>query len=246
MAWTARIIAGGLALLLAGCGGSGEQAARPRRGPDGERPMLRDSVVNRPGPMVQHPADAPTIVFLGTSLTAGLGLDPDDAYPAVIQRKIDSAGLDYSVINAGVSGESSAGALRRMDWILRQPPAILVIETGANDGLRGQDPDSLEANIQGIIDQVRKASPETRVILTGMEALPNLGAAYAKRFHDVYPALAKANHLPLVPFLLQDVGGVDSLNQQDGIHPTEAGAKIVAANVWRVLQPELRSPATTQ
>lgn len=239
MAWTGRIIAGALVALLAGCGGGGEKRPESRRGPpDGPGPSAERA--ERPAtPAVRHSANAPTIVFLGTSLTAGLGLDPDDAYPAVIQRKIDSAGLDYSVVNAGVSGESSAGAVRRLDWILRQPPAILVIETGANDGLRGQDPDSLKANIQAIIDQVRKASPSTRVILTGMEALPNLGAEYTRRFHQVYPALARQNSLPLVPFLLQDVGGVDSLNQQDGIHPTEAGARIVAANVWRVLLPEL-------
>lgn len=242
MAWTARTIAGTLVLLLAACGRPGGKDAAPRgdeaeTGPAADRPVRPTG-----GPL----GDAPTIVFLGTSLTAGLGLDPDAAYPAVIQRKIDSAGLHYSVINAGVSGESSAGALRRIDWILRQPPAILVIETGANDGLRGQDPDSLKANIQAIIDRVRQVSPSTRVILAGMEALPNLGADYARRFHAVYPALAKANQLPLVPFLLQGVGGVDSLNQQDGIHPTEAGAQILAANVWRVLLPQLRSGGTSR
>jgi acyl-CoA thioesterase-1 len=181
----------------------------------------------------------PAIVFLGTSLTAGLGLDPDHAYPAVVQQKIDSAGLRYTVVNAGQSGESSAGAVHRIDWILRQPPAFLVIETGANDGLRGQDPDSLRANIQRIIDRVRERSPSTRIILAGMEALPNLGAEYTRRFRALYPGLAAANRVPLIPFLLDGVAGVDSLNQQDGIHPTEAGARIVAANVWRVLGPEL-------
>jgi acyl-CoA thioesterase-1 len=180
------------------------------------------------------------VVFLGTSLSAGYGLDPDQAYPAVIQRMIDSAGLRYRVVNAGVSGESSAGALRRIDWILRQAPAVLVIETGANDGLRGQDLDSLRRNIQGIIDSTRRRSPETRIVLAGMEALPNMGRAYGDRFRAVYPALARANRIPLIPFLLAGVGGVDSLNQRDGIHPNEAGARIVAENVWGVLEPMLR------
>ncbi len=181
-----------------------------------------------------------TIVFLGTSLTAGLGLDPDSAYPAVLQRKIDSAGLAYSVVNAGVSGESSAGALRRIDWLLRQPPVVLVIETGANDGLRGQDPDSIRANIQAIVDRTRARAPDVRIAILGMEALPNLGADYARRFHAIYPAVARANQIALVPFLLAGVGGVDSLNQQDGIHPTAAGAKVVADNVWKVLRPMLQ------
>jgi acyl-CoA thioesterase-1 len=182
----------------------------------------------------------PTIVFLGTSLTAGLGLDPDSAYPAVIQRKVDSAGLHFTVVNAGVSGESSAGALRRIDWLLQQPPAVLVIETGANDGLRGQSPDSVRANIQAMIDRVRAASPGTKLMLAGMEAAPNLGADYVTRFRAVFPALARANHLPLIPFLLQNVAGIDSLNQQDGIHPSPAGARIVADNVWRILSTELQ------
>jgi acyl-CoA thioesterase I len=232
MEWTGRIIAGTLAALLIGCAGTPDKAAEADRGG-----TARDSGGATAAPA---PAAAPTIVFLGTSLTAGLGLDPDAAYPALIQRKVDSAGLRYSVINAGVSGESSAGALRRIDWILRQPPAFLVIETGANDGLRGQDPDSIRANVQGMIDRVRKVSPSTRIILAGMEALPNLGADYTRRFRAVYPALATSNRLPLIPFLLDRVAGVDSLNQQDGMHPTEAGAKIVADNVWRVLRPELK------
>ncbi len=231
--WTGRIIAGALAGLLAGCGGAPHKGAEADRGGVGRYSA---------GPVVEPAGggSAPTIVFLGTSLTAGLGLDPDDAYPAVIQRKVDSAGLRYRVVNAGVSGESSAGALRRIDWILRQPPAILVIESGANDGLRGQDPDSLQANLQGIIDRVREVSPSTRVLIAGMEALPNLGADYTRRFRAVYPRLANGNRLPLIPFLLDRVAGVDSLNQQDGIHPTEAGARIVAENVWKVLRGELR------
>jgi acyl-CoA thioesterase-1 len=182
---------------------------------------------------------SPTIVFLGTSLTAGLGLDPDSAYPALIQRKLDSAGLRFTVVNAGQSGESSAGALTRIDWILRQRPAVLVIETGANDGLRGQDPDSTQANIEAIIDRTRALSPGTQLVLASMEAMPNLGQTYVRRFRGIFPAVAKANGIPLLPFMLDRVAGVDSLNQPDGIHPNEAGARLVAANVWRGLRPVL-------
>lgn len=225
MARTGRIIVAALLGLLVGCGRTADKPDRTdQAGTNAENPAV--------------PA-APAVVFLGTSLTAGLGLDPDQAFPAVVQRKIDSAGLKYTVVNAGQSGESSAGALRRIDWILRQPPAVMIIETGANDGLRGQDPDSLKANIQQIIDRVKQQSPSTIMILAGMEAPPNLGAQYTSRFRQIFPALANANHIGLIPFLLDGVGGVDSLNQQDGIHPTEAGARIVANNVWRVLRPEL-------
>src|SRR5215218_3996917 len=145
------------------------------------------------------------VVFLGTSLTAGLGVDPAQAYPALLQRKIDSAGLRFVTVNAGVSGETSAGARRRIDWLLQEPVAVLVIETGANDGLRGLDVDSLAANIQAIIDRARQQSPPPRIILVGMQALPNLGFGYIRRFQAVYPALAKRNQLPLVPFLLEGV-----------------------------------------
>lgn len=214
------------------CSGAGGDRA-------GGEPPPRD-----PAPAaVAPPAEgaAPTIVFLGTSLTAGLGLDPDSAYPALLQRRIDSAGLGFRVVNAGQSGESSAGALTRIDWILRQRPAVLVIETGANDGLRGQEPDSTRANIQAIIDRTRAQSPGTKVVLAPMEAMPNLGQRYVRRFRAIYPELAAANNdVTLLPFILDGVGGVDSLNQQDGIHPNEAGARVVAANVWRGLEPVLR------
>lgn len=198
-----------------------------------------------PASAAQPTADAarPTVVFLGTSLTAGLGLDPAQAYPALVQAKIDSAGLRYRVVNAGVSGETSAGALRRIDWLLRDHPAVLVIETGANDGLRAQDPDSTRANIQAIIDRARALAPPPRIVLAGMEALPNYGPLYARRFRAIYPELARRNHLPLVPFLLAGVAGVDSLNQADGMHPTAAGQRIVAQTVWQTLGPVLRGSA---
>ena len=187
-------------------------------------------------------AQAPTrprVVFLGTSLTAGLGVDPDQAYPALIQKKADSAGLSIEVENRGNSGETSAGALSRLDWILQTPPAVLVIETGANDGLRGQDPDSTRANIQAIIDKTRARDSSTRIALVQMEAMPNLGRRYVTAFRALYPELARKDHLILVPFLLTGVAGVDSLNQADGIHPTPRGHQIVAATVWKALLPTL-------
>ncbi len=181
-----------------------------------------------------------TVLFVGTSLTAGYGLDPDEAYPALIQRKIDSAGLPYRVANAGVSSETSAGAVRRIDWLLRQKPAVVVVETGANDGLRGLSTDSLKANIQTIIDSARALSPPPRIGLVGMRALPNYGFAYARRFSRLYGDLADENDLPLVPFLLEDVAGRDGMNQADGIHPTAAGHQRMAETVWEVLEKELR------
>lgn len=175
------------------------------------------------------------IVFLGTSLTAGFGLDPEEAYPALIQQKLDSAGLPYVSINAGVSGETSAGARRRVDWVFREPVAMLVIETGANDGLRGQNIDSTKANIQAIIDRAKQQEPRPRIALVQMRVPPNNGFAYATRFREMYPALAKANDVLLVPFLLEGVAGREGMNQADMIHPTAAGQRKVAETVWRAI-----------
>lgn len=205
----------------------------------GREPVARATDSVTPAESAAPAADSrPTIVFAGTSLTAGFGLpDPSLAYPALIQRLVDSLGLGYRVVNAGVSGETSAGLLRRIGWILGQGRvAALVIETGANDGLRGQTPDSVRANIQAIIDSTRRLDPPPQVVLAGMEALPNLGPDYTRRFRAIFPELARANHVALIPFLLAGVAGVDSLNQGDGIHPTPAGQRIVARNVWNVLR----------
>jgi acyl-CoA thioesterase I len=185
-------------------------------------------------------ATRPAVLFLGTSLTAGYGIDPQQAYPALIQKKIDAAGLDYRVINAGLSGETSAGALRRADWLFQQPISVLVLETGANDGLRGLPPDSLRANIQAILDRAQRLHPRPRIVLVGMRVPPNYGRAYSQQFESVYPQLAKANGAVLVPFLLEGVGGVRALNQADGVHPTAEGQRKMAETVWRVLQPVLR------
>ena len=183
------------------------------------------------------------ILFVGTSLTAGLGLDPEQSYPALIARRIDSLGLPYEVDNAGYSGETSAGALRRIDWLVRNPVDVLVLETGANDGLRGLSVDSMRANIQAIIDRVRGASPNVRILLVGMEAPPNLGPRYTSEFRKVFPEVAERNGAALLPFLLVGVAGVDSLNQGDGIHPNVAGSRMLAATVWRSLLPLLTVPS---
>lgn len=186
-------------------------------------------------------ADArPVVLFFGTSLTAGLGLDPDEAYPALIQHRIDSAGLGYRVVNGGVSGETSAAGLRRIDWLLQEPVRVLVLELGANDALRGQDVAAARANLQAIIDRTRARYPDVRVVVAGMEAPPNLGGRYTREFRDLFVTLARDNRAALIPFLLEGVGGMPELNQPDGIHPTAEGARVVADNVWRVLAPVLR------
>ena len=184
------------------------------------------------------------ILFLGTSLTAGLGLEASQAFPALIQRKLDAGHLRWRAVNAGVSGETSAGALRRLDWVLRDAPAILVVETGANDGLRGLDVDTTRANLESLVRRARAAVPGIRIVLAGMEAPPNLGARYTARFRAIFREVATREHLALIPFLLTGVGGVDSLNQGDGIHPNVAGERVVADNVWRVLEPLVRGKGT--
>ncbi len=183
------------------------------------------------------PSGRPRVVFLGTSLTAGLGLDPDSAYPAVVGRLAAAAGTPIDVVNAGLSGETSAGALRRVDWVLREAADVVVVETGANDGLRGQSVDSLRANLDAILGRVRRDRPGARVALVQMEAPRNLGADYTAHFHAAFPAAARASGVVLFPFLLEGVAGVPGLNQADGVHPTAAGARRVGATVWRALGP---------
>jgi acyl-CoA thioesterase-1 len=181
-----------------------------------------------------------TIVFFGNSLTAGYGLSsPAQAFPALIQAKIDSLRLPYSVVNAGVSGETSSGGASRIDWILRQPVDVFVLELGANDGLRGIPIEETRKNLQAIIDKVRAKYPGAKLVLAGMQLPPNMGQAYATQFRDLYPELAKKNGAVLIPFLLEGVGGEAALNQEDGIHPTAEGARILAQNVWQVLAPLL-------
>jgi acyl-CoA thioesterase-1 len=192
-------------------------------------------------PETTDPGQRPRVLFLGTSLTAGLGLEPDSAYPQQIQRKIDSAGLAYQVVNAGVSGETAAGLLGRLDWVLRQPASVVVIETGANDGLRGQSVAATRATIGQILDRVKREKPTAKVVLVQMEAPTNMGAQYTAAFHAMYPALAREKGVTLLPFLLDRVAGDPALNQADGVHPNYRGEPIVAENVWRGLQGVLTS-----
>jgi len=182
-------------------------------------------------------ASMPRVVLLGTSLTAGLGLPPEQAYPALLQEKADSAGLAVRIVNAGLSGETSAGALRRAGWVLDQPAAMVVLEVGANDGLRGVDPDTTYANLVKLVQTVQTQRPEAKVALVQMEAPTNLGQAYTRRFHEAYGRAAKETGVPLWPFLLEGVAGVAKLNQGDGIHPNAVGAQIVAATMWKSMQP---------
>lgn len=177
-----------------------------------------------------------TIVFFGNSLTAGYGLSPSEAFPAIIQNKIDSLGLPYKVINAGVSGETSSGGNGRIDWILKQPLDVFVLELGANDGLRGIPLSETKKSLQSIIDKVKAKYPEAKLVLAGMQIPPNMGVTYTTEFRNIYPDLAKKNAAMLIPFLLEGVGGDLKLNQQDGIHPTAEGHHIVAENVWRMLE----------
>ncbi len=179
----------------------------------------------------------PVVIFFGTSLTAGFGLDQSQAFPALIEKLAAADGTPIKAVNAGQSGETSAGALRRIAWVLRTPADAIVIETGANDALRGLDPDSARSNIAQVIAAVRKAQPMAKIVLVGMEAPPNYGQAYTRRFRGVYSGVAKDERIPLVPFLLDGVAGVARLNQPDGVHPNAAGAKIVAANIWKSISP---------
>jgi acyl-CoA thioesterase-1 len=179
------------------------------------------------------------ILFFGNSLTAGMGLDPEQAFPSLIGQKVDSARLGYTVVNAGLSGETTAGGRSRVGWILRQPVDFFILELGANDGLRGLPLADTRRNLQAIIDTVRLKSPQAHIILAGMQMPPNLGKAYAADFSKIYPELARKNNATLIPFLLEGVAGHVELNQKDGIHPTAEGDRIIAKTVWQVLQPLL-------
>ncbi|MBC8033036.1 MAG: arylesterase [Chitinophagaceae bacterium] len=177
-----------------------------------------------------------TVVFFGNSLTAGYGLDPSEAFPALIQQRIDSLGLPFKVINAGVSGETTAGGYARIDWILRQSVDVFVLELGGNDGLRGIPVSESIKNLQAIIDKVRAKYPSAVIVLAGMQIPPSMGKKYGSEFKAIYPALAEKNNLPMIPFLLEGVGGEPKLNLEDGVHPTAEGHKILAENVWAVLK----------
>ena len=195
-----------------------------------------EAVKNNP---VDSSTKKKTILFFGNSLTAGYGVDPSEAYPALIQDKIDSLHLNYKVINAGVSGATTSDGNSRIDWILKQPVDIFVLELGGNDGLRGIPLSVTENNLQSIIDKVKAKYPDAKIILEGIQIPPNMGPDYTTKFKEIYPRLASKNKIQLLPFLLKGVGGDPKLNQRDGIHPTADGHKIVAENVWEILKEDL-------
>src|SRR6266550_3117529 len=178
----------------------------------------------------------PVVLFFGTSLTAGYGLDPDQAFPSLIERKARDEGVPIKVINAGLSGETTAGAVRRIDWVLRTPADLVVIEGGANDALRGLAPDAAKANLESLIAAVRAKQPQAKIVLVQMEAPPNYGVSYTLSFRSIYPEIARKENVPLLPFLLGGVAGIPRLNQPDGVHPNLAGERIVADNLWTALK----------
>ncbi|WP_109607581.1 arylesterase [Mucilaginibacter oryzae] len=216
-------------LTIAGCGNSGKTTNEHTQAAATETAQT-DSAPKK------------IVLFFGDSLTAGYGLDDpaNDAFPAVISHKIDSLKLPYKVVNAGLSGETTAGGNGRINWLLKQKTDVFILELGANDGLRGIPVSETAKNLQAIVDKVKAKYPDAKLVLLGMQVPPNMGADYAGKFKNVFPELAKKNNMALVPFLLQGVGGVPSLNQGDGIHPTAQGAKIVADNVWGVLKDVLK------
>jgi acyl-CoA thioesterase-1 len=216
-------------LMLAACGGKPEK--------DDGAPARADRT--RDAPRAPQEDGRLAIVALGDSLTAGLGVDPSESYPAKLQQKLDAAGYHYRVVNAGVSGDTSAQGLNRVDAVRALHPAIAIVALGANDGLRGIPVEQTRRNLDAIITVLRKDG--AKVVLAGMQLPPNLGPVYTNQFRDMFRDLAKARNTPLVPFLLEGVGGRRDLNQEDGVHPTAAGYDIVAENVWRTLKPQLDS-----
>ncbi len=229
--WSGWVVS--LSLFL-GCGGESSKPATGETASEGETAV---AATDAP----QMPDGRQTVLFLGDSLSAGYGLtDAADAFPNLIQRKIDQLGWKFEVVNAGVSGDTTAGGLRRVDWLSKRRIDVLVLELGGNDGLRGVALDETRRNLQGIIDRVREKYPEASIVIAGMMIPPNLGPEYTTDFKSIFPELADRNHAALIPFLLDGVGGRPDLNQPDGIHPTEEGHRIVADLVWKYLKPVLQ------
>ncbi len=213
-------------LILLGCGDG--------QGKNGQKPGAAETQSSVAQEEVQK---GKTILFFGDSLTAGLGLDPNQAFPALIGRRLDSLGYSYRIINAGLSGETTASGRNRLEWVLRQPVDIFVLELGANDGLRGIPLQETRQNLEAMVREVRETYPGVQIVLAGMQLPPNMGPEYTRSFRQIFPELAEKHDLLLIPFLLEGVGGVPELNQEDGIHPTEEGHRIVAENVWDILGP---------
>ena len=209
-------------MALASCGNNNKQADGTTAAKPSEAAPVATETIGK----------EKNILFFGTSLTAGYGLEQSEAYPALVQQRIDSLNLPYKTINGGLSGETSAAGKSRIDWLLKQPVAIFVLELGANDGLRGVPVKETTSNLQAIIDKVKEKYPQVKMVLTGMEVPPNMGDKYASDFRNMFKNLAAKNEMVFVPFLLDGVAGIPKLNQGDGIHPTAEGQKILAENVW--------------
>ena len=250
--WAARAIhycltlLGASLLLLVPVGCSNEDAGKNPVAAENARPVAPAPSTTPstapPNPVleIRSQTSQPVIVFLGTSLTAGYGLPESQAFPALIGERVMAAGLDYRIVNAGVSGDTSAGGLRRLDWLLRLPIAVLVLELGANDMLRGQSVDQLRSNLEAILERTRNAHPRVKFLIAGMRAAPNLGRDYGRAFDAVYPRLAETFEAGLVPFLLEDVAADRHLNQADGIHPTAEGHALIADRIWTRIEELIR------
>ena len=216
------------AVVLLSCGNEKTEKTGPE-------PLLKEQDAPNEEPMT---TDTKTILCFGDSITAGYGLDDNsDAFPALLQQKIDALDLEYIIINSGLSGETTAGGKSRINWVMNQNIDIFILELGANDGLRGVPLSETRLNLQAIIDVVREKSPDTKIILAGMELPPNMGQDYTNEFRSIFASLAKKNNVDFIPFILKDVGGIAELNQSDGIHPNIEGHKILANTVWEVLKP---------
>ena len=228
--------------VAAACG-SGREVDNSRNGGEAKNNMSvakgrgsEDSAA--PGAVVGSTSvRRPVVLFFGTSLTAGFGLDPEQAFPSLIEKKAEAEGLPIEAVNAGLSGETTAGAARRIDWVLRTPADLVVVEGGANDALRGLSPDAARTNIEQVIATIRQKQPRAKIVLVQMEAPPNYGAAYTRSFRAIYADVARKENVPLLPFLLGGVAGISRLNQADGVHPNLAGERIVADNLWKALKP---------
>lgn len=210
----------------------------------GEAPENKKAATEDPGSEnLQNNGDSKSgkvILFFGNSLTAGMGLDPEEAFPAFVQEKLDSLGYEYTVVNAGLSGETTASGRNRLPWVLTQDVSVFILELGANDGLRGIPLEETRSNLRAMIEQVREENPEAAIVLAGMQIPPNMGPAYTREFREIFPTLASEYETALIPFLLEDVGGIPELNQDDGIHPTKEGHRIIARNIWPVIEEVIR------
>jgi acyl-CoA thioesterase-1 len=227
-----------VAFFLLSCGNDTSEKIAPETQLKQHVESTEKSMNPETEPETETESESKTILCFGDSITAGYGLaDSNDAFPAVLQQKIDALSLDYTVINSGLSGETTAGGKSRINWVMNQNINVFILELGANDGLRGVPLSETRMNLQGIIDVVKEKSPNTKIILAGMELPPNMGQDYTTEFRSIFADLATKNNLEFIPFILKDVGGIAALNQSDGIHPTVEGHKILANTVWEVLEP---------